>query len=114
TSLLDGDGRRQPLDEVHVRFLQLVEELAGVGGEALDIFALALGEERVEGERRLARAAEAGNHHQFVTRNLEREVFEIVLPRPADADKIFAHSPRILTSINPASVTRGEKKGKRG
>ena len=57
--LVDGDGRRQPLDEVDVRLVHLAEELAGVGGQRLDVAALALGVDGVEGQRRLARARTA-------------------------------------------------------
>ena len=70
TALLDGDGRRQALDEIHVRLLHLVEELPGVGGKALDVFALALGVNGVERERRFAAAAQAGDDHQLVARDV--------------------------------------------
>jgi len=52
--LVDGDGRGQALDEVDVGLVHLPEELAGVGREGLDVAPLALGVDRVEGERRLA------------------------------------------------------------
>ena len=48
--LLDRDGRGQPLDQIHVGLFHELQELPGVGGEALDIAPLALGVERVEGE----------------------------------------------------------------
>ncbi len=48
--LLDRDRRRQARDMVHVRLLHHVEELPGVGRQALDIAPLALGVDRVEGE----------------------------------------------------------------
>ena len=70
TALFDGDGRRKALDEIHVRLLHLVEELAGVGGKDFDVFALALGVNRVERERRLAAAAQAGDDHQLVARDV--------------------------------------------
>ena len=54
--LLDRDRRREPADVVVLRLLHLPEELARVGRERLDVAALALGVERVERERRLARA----------------------------------------------------------
>ena len=57
--LLDRDRRRQALDGVAVGLLHLLEELPRVGRERLDVAPLALGVERVEGERRLARAREA-------------------------------------------------------
>jgi hypothetical protein len=51
--LLDGDGRRQALDQVDVGLLHQLQELPRVGRERLDVAALALGVERVEGERGL-------------------------------------------------------------
>ena len=40
--LLDGDCGTQSFDGIHVRTLQLVQELARVGGERLRVSALAL------------------------------------------------------------------------
>ena len=57
--LVDRDGRRQPLDEVDVGLVHLPEELPGVGRQRLDVAALALGVDGVEGERRLARPRQA-------------------------------------------------------
>ena len=51
--LVDRDRRREALDRVHVRLLHHLEELPRVGGERLDVAALALGVDRVEGERGL-------------------------------------------------------------
>ena len=53
-SLLDGDGRRDPLDAIDLGLIHPVEELAGVRGEGFDVAALALGEEGVKGKRTLA------------------------------------------------------------
>ena len=64
--LVDGDGRRQPLDEVDVGLVHLAEELPGVGREGLDVAALALGVDGVEGERRLARAGQAREDDELV------------------------------------------------
>ena len=58
-ALLDGDGRAQALDALDVGLRELLEELPRVGAERLDVAALALGVDGVEGERRLARAARA-------------------------------------------------------
>ena len=64
--LVDGDRRRDALDGLDLGFLHLVDELAGVGREALDVAALALGEDGVEGEGRLPGAGRAGDHDQLV------------------------------------------------
>jgi hypothetical protein len=49
--LLDGDGGRKSFDRVDVRLLHLLEKLAGIGAEGLDVATLPFGENRVEGER---------------------------------------------------------------
>src|SRR6201999_1818514 len=54
--------------------------------EALDVAALALGINGVEGERRLARAGQAGEHHQLVARDGDVDVLKVVLAGAADGD----------------------------
>ena len=83
--LVDGDGRRDALDGLDLGLLHLVDELAGVGREALDIAALALGEDGVEGEGRLPGAGRAGDHDQLVPGERNVDVLQIVLRRPLDA-----------------------------
>ena len=63
-ALLNGDGGGQAIDAVDVGLVHPLQKLARVGRESLDVTALALGEERVEGERRFARAAQAGDDGQ--------------------------------------------------
>ena len=48
--LVDGDRRRQALDEVDVGLVHLTEELPGVRRQRLDVAPLALGEDGVEGQ----------------------------------------------------------------
>ena len=87
--LLDRDGRRQAVDLVDVRLLHHLQELARIGRQALDIAALALGIDRVEGERRFARARQAGHDDQPVARQVEIDVLEIVLARAANGNDIY-------------------------
>ena len=54
--LVDRDRRGQPLDEVDVGLVHLAEELTGVRRQRLDVAALALGEDRVEGEATTCRS----------------------------------------------------------
>ena len=84
--LLDRDRRRQPLDRVDVGLAHLVEELARVGRQRLDVAALPLGVDRVERERRLARARQPGDDDQLVARDLDVDVLEVVLARALDDD----------------------------
>ena len=52
--LLDGNGRRQAVDQVHVRLLDALQELPGIGGKRLDVAALAFRIDGVKGERGFA------------------------------------------------------------
>ena len=112
-ALFDGDGRRKTFDEVHLRLLHLIQELAGIGGETLDVFALALGVDGVKRERRLAAAAQAGDDHQLVARDVQREIFEIVLTRTADADEFLAHGREFSIQINRQGYSKPAAEAKR-
>src|SRR5207244_4757843 len=74
--LLDGNGGAQALDRVYVRPLHLVEELAGVGGERLNVAALPLGMADVKSEAGLGGAAEPRHHGQRVPRKLDVNVLQ--------------------------------------
>ena len=76
--LVDGDRRTQSFDEVHVGPVDLAEELPGVGGERLHVAALALGEDGVEGEARLAGSREPGEHDERVARDVQVDVAQVV------------------------------------
>ena len=115
--LVDRDGRREPLDEVDVGLVHLAEELPGVGGQRLDVATLALREDRVEGEARLAGARQPGEDDQRVAWKVERDVLEVVLTRSAH-DQTVSHepgntppagqSPSGNRPVGPsASITRG-------
>ena len=82
--LLDRDGGREAVDEVDVGLLHPLEELARVGGERLDVAALSLGVDRVEGEGALAGAGGAGDDRDRAAGDLEVDPLEIVLARAAD------------------------------
>ena len=86
--LVDRDRRREPLDGVDVGLVHLPEELARVRRQRLDVAALALGVDRVEGEARLARARQARDHDERVARQGERDVLEVVLAGAGDDDLI--------------------------
>ena len=94
--LVDRDRRRQPLDRVHVGLVHLAQELAGVGRQRLDVAALALGVDRVEGKARLTGPGEPGDDDQGVARQLEGDVLEVVLARTRDADAVIGGDDSIL------------------
>ena len=88
--LVDRDRRREALDEVDVGLVHLAEELAGVRRQRLDVAALALGEDRVERQARLARPGQPGEDDQRVAREVERDVLEVVLAGAPD-DELVGH-----------------------
>ena len=91
--LLDRDRGRQPLDGIDVGLLHEAEELPRVRRQRLDVAALALGVDRVEGERRFPRARQAGDDRQAVAGNRDVDVLEVVLARAANDQGFFGHSP---------------------
>ena len=82
--LIDRDGRREAFDEIDVRLVHLPKELPRIGGERLHVAALALGEDRIEGEGGLPRTREPGEHDELVPRQIKRDILEIVLARAGD------------------------------
>jgi hypothetical protein len=84
--LVDRDRRRQALDGVDVRLVHLPEELTRVGAQRLDVAALPLRVDRVEGQRRLARSGQARDDDQRLPRELDGDVLEVVLAGAGDDD----------------------------
>ena len=72
-------------------FSIICEELPRVGGERLDVAALALRVDRVEGERRLAGAGEPGDADQAVPRQADGDVLEVVLAGAVDDKFVGGH-----------------------
>src|SRR5206468_5349971 len=100
--LFDRDRGREPLDRVHLGLLHLLEELPGVRRQRFHVAPLTFGVDGVEGERRLARAREPGDHDELVTRDLEVDVLEIVLAGAADDDPITGHGDSLYGSPRAA------------
>ncbi len=84
--LADGDGRRDAVDILHCGLFHALQELAGVGGKRLDVAALALGIDGVEGQRRFAGPGHTRDYSQLVVRERQRDILEIVDPRAANPD----------------------------
>ena len=90
--LLDRHRRREALEVVHQRLGHPLEELLGVGRERLDVPPLALGVERVEGERALAGARGSGDDGERPVRQLDGDSLQVVLPGVDDADHRWEHN----------------------
>ena len=96
--LVDRDGRREAVNLVDIRLVHLAEELARVRRERLDIAALALGVDRIEGQGRLARAREARDDDELVARDVNVDVLEVVGSGAPYLDVSF-HCFYLLSSI---------------
>ena len=84
--LFDGHARRQSRDQVHIGLFELLDELPCIRRHRIEKSPLPFRKENVEGERRFARTAQAGDHDHLVPRDLKRDVLEIVLARAEDGD----------------------------
>ena len=84
----NGYRRAETIDGIHVGPFHLVQKLARVGGQGLHVASLPLGINRVEGERRLSRAAQSRNHGQSVPRNFHIDIFQVVLARAMHRDSV--------------------------
>src|SRR5207244_12842673 len=71
----------QAADMFDPGFLDLTEELAGIRRQRFDIAALPLGEDRIQGERTLSRAAGSATYRHLVARQRDIDVLEVVLLR---------------------------------
>ena len=99
--LIDRDDRRQPVDEIDVRFLELSHKPLGEGGHRRQQPALPLGVDRVEGERGFAGAAHPCDDGELVARDLDVDVLEVVLAGSADLDRGSHVRPRRNTRVLP-------------
>jgi len=91
--LLDGDRGREAFDQVDVGLLHLLEELARVGRERLDVPALSFRVDGVEGQRRLSRTGQTGNDDQLVAREIDVDILEVVNAGAAHRDPVVPHTP---------------------
>ena len=89
--LVDGDRGGKPLDALHVRLLHPAQEHPGIGRKRLHIAPLPFRVDRVKRETRFSGTGEACQDHQFLPRNVQRHVLQIVLRRPADLNILFPH-----------------------
>ena len=89
--LLDRDRRQDAFDFVDVRTIDPFEELPDIGRHRLHEPSLPLGIEGVECERGLSRTRRARQHRELALRDIDRNVLEIVGPRPSNRDRTRGH-----------------------
>ena len=87
--LADGDGGRDALDVLYLRFVDAPQELTGVGREALHVPALSFGVQGIVGQGGLSAARKSGEHDELAVRKCQVDVLEVVHIGPFDED-VFA------------------------
>ena len=94
-ALLDRDRRGDAAHAVDVGGGRRLHHRARVGVEALEVAPLPLGEDDVEGERGLAGARGARDDGEGVSRDVDREVAQVVLARALDDDRALFAQQRL-------------------
>ena len=89
--LANRDCRRDAAHFIHVWLVHPLEKLARVSRQRFDVAPLALGINRVESERRLARTTDTRHHGHLIYGNRERDVLEVVDASAADFDRFLSH-----------------------
>src|SRR5579883_876574 len=103
--LFDRDRRRQPFDSVDVGRFKSIEKLPRIRRERLHIAALSFGINRIEGQTRFSRAAEARDDGELIPGYFDVDAFEVVLPRSADGNALngaMLHSTEFGPDANPS------------
>ncbi len=121
--LIDGDGRREPLDAVAVGFLHLPDELPCVGGKRFHVPTLPLSIQRVEGQGGFSRARNAAHDDEAAAWEAYVNILQVMRPCPTDLNPSciagIGHGPRarfwstVLESLPIAQVTKGTGASKR-
>src|SRR5437764_9642886 len=84
--LFNRHSRRQSADQIDIGLFELLDELPCIRRHAVEKTALSFCEQNIKRERRFAGAAQTGDHYELLARDLDIDVFEIVLPRTVDVD----------------------------
>ena len=84
---------------------KLLDELPGIDVHRIQEPPLPLGKEQVKRQRALARAADAGDHHELAPRHRQREILQVVLPRAVDGDGAVAPADSVLDHQTPLLLT---------
>lgn len=89
--MVDRERRCESINGIDIGPGDLLEELSGVGRQAIDVLSLALGEERVERERAFPAARNAGDDGHRVAPNIDIDRLQIVNAGSPDSDCTFVH-----------------------
>ena len=85
-------------DQIDIRPGHLLDELPRIDVHRIQKTPLAFRENKIKRQRAFARAADAGDDHEFLARNLEREILQIMLARAMHRDDIRAGDGEIFVN----------------
>src|SRR5699024_1248786 len=85
-SLVDDGGERQSVDPVHIRRRMLRQSIPHERRICPGDQSLGLGRDRVEGQRRLPRARDPGEHRESMLRYTDRDPAKVVRARTFHGD----------------------------
>src|SRR5206468_5754198 len=89
--LVDRDRGREAVDRVDVGLLHHLQELPRVRRQRLDVAALSLRVDRVEGKARLPGPGQARDADERVPREPDGDVLQVVLPGAMDDELVGGH-----------------------
>ena len=78
-ALLNGHGRWNAVHRIHLGAACGLHDGTGIGVQAFQVAALTFIKQNVKCQGGLARAADSRHHIEFATRNIDAQVFEVVL-----------------------------------
>ena len=97
--LLDGDDGAQAGDVLHLRPFDGADEVPGIGRQGVHVPVFSFGVDGVEGQRRLAAAAESGDDGQGVVRDAYFHIAQVMGARAAYVDAVFLVFRKICGSV---------------
>ena len=74
---------------IHIRLFHHIEKLPRIGRQAFHIAALPFGIDRIKRQRGFSRTGQAGDHHQFISRDIHIDILQVMLARAADFDELL-------------------------
>ena len=89
--LVYGDGRREPFDGLHVRFVHPAQEHTGIGAQGFDIPSLSLSVDRIKGQGRLSATGQSCHDHHTVLGDIQGDVLQVIFLRSVDPDLCLFH-----------------------
>ena len=87
--LIHDDRGGEVVDALHLGFFVLGQPSAHEGGVGLVHLPLAFGGDGIKDDTGLSRAGHPGEHHNLALWNIQRHIFQIVLPESPDDDFVF-------------------------